>query len=85
MKLLSFWSAWWPTSPDDPDLVLMLARTYIDAEDAEGAERATDMLIKHDAANYSQLFEVAKLYLKRVKLTKRREFWPVSLSSCLRS
>ena len=47
--------------PDDADLVLMLARTYVDAEDPVGAERATGLLIKQDAANYVRLLEVAKL------------------------
>ncbi|HEU4479473.1 MAG TPA: tetratricopeptide repeat protein [Pyrinomonadaceae bacterium] len=50
--------------PGDPDLVQMLARTYIDAENPQGAERATEILFKQDPANYPQLLEVAKLYLK---------------------
>jgi tetratricopeptide (TPR) repeat protein len=51
-------------TPDDPELVSMLAQTYIDAEDAPGAERATDLLMKEDASNYRSYIEVARLYLK---------------------
>ena len=56
--------------PDDAELVLMLARTYVDAEDPVGAERATGLLIKQDAANYVRLLEVARLYLKRGEVTE---------------
>lgn len=56
--------------PDNAELVLMLARTYVDAEDPVGAERATSLLIKQDAANYVRLLEVAKLYLKRGEVTE---------------
>jgi len=51
-------------TPDDPELVFMLAQTYIDAEDAPGAERATALLMKEDASNYRSYIEVARLYLK---------------------
>ncbi|HEY0430812.1 MAG TPA: tetratricopeptide repeat protein, partial [Pyrinomonadaceae bacterium] len=51
-------------SPDEPELVSMLARAYIDAEDAGGAERATAQLLTHDASNYRRYIEVAALYLK---------------------
>jgi len=51
-------------TPDDPELVSMLAQTYIDAEDAPGAERATDLLMKEDASNYRSYIEVARLHLK---------------------
>jgi tetratricopeptide (TPR) repeat protein len=50
--------------PDDPELVLMLARAYLDAENPQGAERATEILFKQDPANYTKLIEVARLYLK---------------------
>lgn len=50
--------------PDDPELVLMLSRAYLDAENPQGAERATDILFKQDPANYNKLIEVARLYLK---------------------
>jgi tetratricopeptide (TPR) repeat protein len=51
-------------TPDDPELVSMLAQAYIDAEDAAGAERATAMLMKQDASNYRRYIEIARLYLK---------------------
>ena len=50
--------------PDDMDLVSMLAQAYIEAEDPSGAERATAILMSHDASNYRSYIEVARLYLK---------------------
>ena len=49
---------------DDNFLVSLLARAYIEAEDAQGAERAIAMLMTQDASNYTQLITVARLYLK---------------------
>jgi len=54
--------------PDDPELVALLSRTYIAAEDAKGAERATSMMVAHDPSNYNRLIEVAQLYLKKDEL-----------------
>lgn len=51
-------------TPDDPELISMLAQAYIDAEDAPGAERAIALLMKEDASNYRRYIEVAKLHLK---------------------
>ena len=51
-------------TPDDPELISMLAQAYIEAEDAAGAERATAMLMSEDASNYRRYIEVAQLYLK---------------------
>jgi len=51
-------------SPEDLELISMLAQTYIDAEDAAGAERATALLMKEDESNYRSYIEVARLYLK---------------------
>src|SRR5258705_260167 len=51
-------------TPDDLELISMLAQTYIDAEDAAGAERATALLMKEDASNYRSYIEVARLHLK---------------------
>lgn len=51
-------------TPDDPELISMLAQAYIDAEDAPGAERATGLLMSEDASNYRRYIEVAKLYQK---------------------
>jgi tetratricopeptide (TPR) repeat protein len=50
--------------PDDLELISMLARAYMDAEDAAGAERATAMLMVQDASNYRRYIEVAQVYLK---------------------
>jgi tetratricopeptide (TPR) repeat protein len=51
-------------TPDDPELISMLAQAYIEAEDAAGAERATAMLMSEDASNYRRYIEVALVYLK---------------------
>lgn len=50
--------------PNDPELLSMLARTYISAEDAKGAERATSELMARNASNFIRFLEVAQLYLK---------------------
>lgn len=49
---------------DDNELVSMLARAYLEAEDAKGAERATSLLMAQDASNYTQYLPVTRLYLK---------------------
>jgi tetratricopeptide (TPR) repeat protein len=49
---------------DDPEVISMLAQAYIDAEDAAGAERTTDMIVSADSRNYRRYTEVARLYLK---------------------
>ena len=48
---------------DDNELVSMLARAYLEAEDAKGAERATSMLMAQDASHYTQFLPVTRLYL----------------------
>lgn len=48
----------------DNELVSMLARAYLEAEDPKGAERAVALLVKQDSANYLQCLPVARLYLK---------------------
>jgi len=50
--------------PDDRDLVAMLVEAYLDAEEAQGAERATTTLFKENPAEYNRFVPVAKLYLK---------------------
>ena len=52
------------THEDDHELVSMLARAYLEAEDPKGAERATSLLMAHDASNYPQYLPVTRLYLK---------------------
>ena len=49
---------------DDKELVSMLTRAYLEAEDAKGAERATAMLMAQEASNYPQYLPVTRLYLK---------------------
>src|SRR5829696_3152199 len=49
---------------EDTELVSMLARAYLEAEDPKGAERATSMLMALDASNYTQFLPVTRLYLK---------------------
>src|ERR1041385_4892481 len=45
-------------------MVSMLAQAYIEAEDAEGAERATARLMAQDASKYRRYIDVSRLYLK---------------------
>jgi tetratricopeptide (TPR) repeat protein len=52
------------TNEDDKELVSMLARAYLEAEDPKGAERATSLLMSQDATTYPQFLPVTRLYLK---------------------
>jgi tetratricopeptide (TPR) repeat protein len=52
------------TKPDDVELLSMLAQAYIEAEDAEAAERATASLVMAESSNYLRFVDVAQLYLK---------------------
>jgi tetratricopeptide (TPR) repeat protein len=49
---------------DDKELVFLLARAYLEAEDPQGAERATRMLMTQNSSNYIPFIPVARLYLK---------------------
>src|SRR6185312_16461614 len=49
---------------DDNELVSMLARAHLEAEDPKGADRATALLMAQDASNYTQFLPVTRLYLK---------------------
>jgi tetratricopeptide (TPR) repeat protein len=49
---------------EDHELVTMLGRAYLEAEDPKGAERATSLLMAQDPGNYVQFLPVARLYLK---------------------
>jgi tetratricopeptide (TPR) repeat protein len=53
------------TNEEDNELVTMLARAYLEAEDPRGAEHATSLLMKQDAANYPQYLPVTRLYVKQ--------------------
>jgi len=48
----------------DSELVAMLARAHLEAEEPQGAEKATALLMTQDASNYIQYLPVAALYLK---------------------
>ena len=52
------------TNEEDKELVTMLARAYLEAEDPKGAERATSLLMAQNASNYTQFLPVTRLYLK---------------------
>ena len=52
------------TRESDKEIVSMLARAHLEAEDPSGAERATTLLMKQDSSNYPQILPVARLYLK---------------------
>src|SRR5215218_268238 len=52
------------THEDDNELVSMLARAHLEAEDPKGAERATLLLMARDSSNYTQFLPVTRLYLK---------------------
>ena len=49
---------------DDQELVSMLARAYLEAEDPRGAEKATALLMAQDSTNYTQYLPVVRLYVK---------------------
>jgi tetratricopeptide (TPR) repeat protein len=49
--------------PEQVELISILLYAYLEAQDAPGAERATALLMTHDAGNYTRYFDVARLYL----------------------
>ncbi len=48
----------------DTELVSMLAKAHLEAEDPKGAERATSLLMERDPTSYPQYLPVSHLYLK---------------------
>lgn len=48
----------------DTELVSMLAKAHLEAEDPKGAERATSLLMERDPSSYPQYLPVSHLYLK---------------------
>jgi tetratricopeptide (TPR) repeat protein len=56
-------------NPDDVDLISMLARAYVEAEDPEQAEAATIALIAKEPPAYLRMIEVARSYLQTDKVT----------------
>jgi tetratricopeptide (TPR) repeat protein len=51
--------------PGDLEVRAMLARAYVDAEDAQRAEAATHELVSRDPSSFLLLFDVARLYLRQ--------------------
>jgi tetratricopeptide (TPR) repeat protein len=49
---------------EDHELVSMLARAFLEADDPRGAERAVSLLMAQDSSNYTQFLPVTRLYLK---------------------
>jgi tetratricopeptide (TPR) repeat protein len=49
--------------PGDLEVRAMLARAYVDAEDAARAEAATNELVNRDPSSFMLLYDVARLYL----------------------
>ncbi|HEX8161545.1 MAG TPA: tetratricopeptide repeat protein [Pyrinomonadaceae bacterium] len=52
-------------APGDLELRAMLARAYVEAQDAPAAERATAALVSAEATNFPVWFDVARLYLRQ--------------------
>ena len=50
--------------PEDADLIALLARAYLEAEDPEQSEAVILSLIANDGALYLRLIEVARLYVQ---------------------
>ena len=48
----------------DSELLAMLERAHLEAEEPQGAEKATKLLMAQDASNYLHYLPVAALYLK---------------------
>jgi len=54
--------------PEDIELLSMLIRAYIEAEDAPSAERVITRLVMTESSNYIRFIDVAQLYLKGGKV-----------------
>ena len=52
------------TQPEDAELFSLLAHSYVAAEDAKAAERATVALVLHEPSSFRRYVDVIKLYLK---------------------
>jgi tetratricopeptide (TPR) repeat protein len=51
-------------NPGDTHLISMLAETYLQADNAPAAERATAQIIERDPSNYRRYIEVVRAYIK---------------------
>jgi tetratricopeptide (TPR) repeat protein len=54
--------------PDDVEILSMLARAYVEAEDGVAAERTITSLVMREASHYVLFIEVSQLYLKTGKV-----------------
>src|SRR5262249_15292403 len=50
--------------PGNVEVISLLFRAQLQAQDAEGAERATNLLMARDASYYTRFIDVARLYLQ---------------------
>ncbi|MGB8507988.1 MAG: tetratricopeptide repeat protein [Pyrinomonadaceae bacterium] len=57
-------------APGDLELRAMLARSYVESENATGAERAAEDLIGYQRSSYPIFFDVARLYLQQGNLER---------------
>ena len=55
-------------NPDDVDLLSMLARAHVEAEDPSRAEQASAALIAKESSAYLRYIDVARLYLRSDKV-----------------
>lgn len=51
--------------PGDTELRAMLARSYVESEEAEKAERIIDGIVRQEPSSYSLFFDVARLHLRQ--------------------
>ncbi len=51
-------------APGDLELISLLLQAQLQAQDAEGAERATSLLMAQDLSYYTRFIDVARLYLQ---------------------
>src|SRR5262249_17022375 len=51
-------------NPDDANLLAVLLRAYVEAEDPEQAEKVAAELIAKDGCSYLRLIDVVRLYLQ---------------------
>jgi tetratricopeptide (TPR) repeat protein len=57
-------------NPEDLELTSLLAKAYVEAEDATAAERVVSKLVDKEPSTYSRFVDVARLYLKEGQVDK---------------
>src|ERR1043165_1284436 len=58
------------TFPDDCELLALLGKAYVEAENPDQAERATSLLVAKEPDAYLRFVDVARLYLRHNKLAE---------------